>query len=62
MIRASRVEEDRAALDRGSNEKMAATIAIAKVDADHLTWQSTNRSLDGKAIPDSAVVKMKRAK
>jgi hypothetical protein len=32
------------------------------VDGDQLTWQSTKRSLDGKDLPDSAVVKMKRAK
>jgi uncharacterized protein (TIGR02246 family) len=41
---------------------LTATIVITKVDADHFTWQSTKRSLDGKELPDSDVVKMKRAK
>jgi uncharacterized protein (TIGR02246 family) len=43
-------------------KKGSATVTITKVDGDQLTWQSTKRSLDGKDLPDSAVVKMKRAK
>lgn len=35
---------------------------ITRVDADHLTWDSTKRMVDGKPIPDIAPVKMKRAK
>jgi anti-anti-sigma factor len=46
MIRASRVEEDRAALDRGSNEKMAATIDIADAMQLELAHEVTT---DGKA-------------
>ena len=46
MIRASRVEEDRAALDRGSNEKVAATIEIADVMQLELAHEV---STDGKA-------------
>ena len=46
MIRASRVEEDRAALDRGSNEKVAATIDIADVMQLELAHEVTT---DGKA-------------
>lgn len=46
MIRASRVEEDRAALDRGSNEKMAATIDIADDMQLELAHEVTT---DGKA-------------
>ena len=43
-------------------KKVSATIVITKVDADHFTWQSTKRTLDGKMLPDTDVVKMKRAK
>jgi len=43
-------------------KKVTATVVLTKVDADHFTWQSTKRSLDGKEIPDTEVVKMKRAK
>jgi uncharacterized protein (TIGR02246 family) len=43
-------------------KKVSATVVITKVDDDHLTWQSTKRSLGGQAAPDSDVVKMKRAK
>jgi anti-anti-sigma factor len=46
MIRASRVEEDRAALDRGSNEKVAATVDIADVMQLELAHEVTT---DGKA-------------
>ena len=46
MIRASRVEEDRAALDRGSNEKVAATIDIADAMQLELAHEVTT---DGKA-------------
>jgi uncharacterized protein (TIGR02246 family) len=43
-------------------KKGAATVTITKVDDDHLTWQSTKRTLDGQPAPDSDVVKMKRVK
>jgi uncharacterized protein (TIGR02246 family) len=43
-------------------KKVSATVVINKVDDDHLTWQSTKRSVDGKPAPDSDVIKMKRAK
>jgi len=43
-------------------KKVTATVVLTKVDADTFTWQSTKRSLDGKEIPDTEVVKMKRAK
>jgi hypothetical protein len=46
MIRASRVEEDRAALDRGSNEKVAATIDMADAMQLELAHEVTT---DGKA-------------
>ena len=43
-------------------KKLASVNVITKVDADHFTWQSTKRTVDGKAVPDTEVVKMKRAK
>jgi uncharacterized protein (TIGR02246 family) len=43
-------------------KKALATVTITRVDADHLSWQSTNRSVDGKALPNTELVKMKRAK
>jgi uncharacterized protein (TIGR02246 family) len=43
-----------------SGKKVSATNIVTKVDNDHLTWQSTRRSVDGKEIPDTEVVKMKR--
>jgi uncharacterized protein (TIGR02246 family) len=42
--------------------KMTATHAVKRVDADTITWQGTNRSIDGKAIPDMKEVRMKRIK
>jgi uncharacterized protein (TIGR02246 family) len=35
---------------------------ITRVDADHMTWQPTQVTVDGKPVPDGPVVKMKRAK
>jgi uncharacterized protein (TIGR02246 family) len=43
-------------------KKLMAANTITKVDADHATWQSTGRSMDGQAIPDSEAIKLKRAK
>jgi uncharacterized protein (TIGR02246 family) len=43
-------------------KKLMATNVVTRVDADHLTWQSTNRSVGGKRLPDTEVVKMKRVK
>lgn len=43
-------------------KKMSATVVITKVNDDHLTWQSTKRSVDGTSLPDSDVIKMKRSK
>jgi uncharacterized protein (TIGR02246 family) len=42
--------------------KVSATIVVTLVDADHFTWQSTQLSVDGKSVPDTGVVKMKRVK
>jgi uncharacterized protein (TIGR02246 family) len=43
-------------------QKITATNIVTKVDADHFTWQSTKRAADGKPIPDTEVVKLKRLK
>lgn len=43
-------------------KKITATVVITKVNDDHLTWKSTDRMVDGKAVPDSNLIKMKRAK
>lgn len=42
--------------------KVSSTNVITRVDADHFTWQSTKRKVDGKDTPDSPVVKFKRVK
>jgi uncharacterized protein (TIGR02246 family) len=41
-------------------KKISATNIVTFVDPGHLTWKSTQRSVDGKSLPDSEVVKMKR--
>jgi hypothetical protein len=41
-------------------KKLVATNILTRVDADHATWQSVKRTLDGKELPDTDVVKMKR--
>lgn len=41
---------------------MTSTTVVTRVDADTLTWQSKEQVMDGKALPDSPIVTMKRAK
>ena len=43
-------------------KKLAATNIVTHVGADAITWQSKDRTVDGKAVPDIKEVKMKRAK
>jgi uncharacterized protein (TIGR02246 family) len=43
-------------------KRASSTNTITKVDADTVTWQSTDRTLDGKAVPDIKEVRMKRVK
>lgn len=43
-------------------KKAAVTFVVTPVDADTLTWQARDRSVDGKALPDGREVKMKRVK
>ncbi len=42
--------------------KMTATNVLTKIDADHFSFQFTDRIVDGKPIPDDKPVKMKRVK
>jgi len=42
--------------------KMTQTNIITRVDADTLTWQGKDRTMDGKPMPDMKEVKMKRLK
>jgi uncharacterized protein (TIGR02246 family) len=46
----------------GDGKKVSMTNVLTKVDADHLSWQATKVSVDGKSVPDGALVKMKRVK
>jgi hypothetical protein len=54
VIKASAVLRD--------GKKMTATNVVTKIDADTIGWQSKDRTLDGKALPDVKEVKMKRVK
>jgi uncharacterized protein (TIGR02246 family) len=42
-------------------KKLAATNIITRSGPDTITWQSKDRTLDGKPLPDTAEIKMKRA-
>ncbi|MBX3379744.1 MAG: SgcJ/EcaC family oxidoreductase [Phycisphaeraceae bacterium] len=43
-----------------SGQKASATTVVTRVDPDTVTWQSKDQTLDGKPMPDSPVVTMKR--
>lgn len=43
-------------------KKISAINVVTRVDADRATWQMTNLNVDGKAMPDPAMIKMKRVK
>jgi uncharacterized protein (TIGR02246 family) len=45
-----------------AGKKLSATNIFTKVDDDHMTWQLTKLTVDGKAMPDPKLVKMKRVK
>ena len=45
-----------------SGHKLTSTTTVTRVDADTITWQSTDQKVDGKAIPDTQAVTMKRMK
>ena len=43
-------------------KQASATNIVTKTDDDHLTWQMTQLTVDGKSLPDPKPVKMKRVK
>ena len=43
-------------------KKVAATNVVKRLDADTVTWESRDRTLDGKEMPDIKAIKMKRRK
>lgn len=43
-------------------KKVVATNIVTHVDANTITWQSKDRTVDGKPVPDVKEIKMKRAK
>lgn len=43
-------------------KKVSLTNVVGKVDADHITWQVSQLSVDGQRMPAGAVVKLKRVK
>ena len=43
-------------------KKLAATNIVTRIDADTITWQSVNRTVDGNALPDTPIIRMKRVK
>lgn len=45
-----------------SGSRMTGTVTVTRIDPDTITWQGKDQQLDGKAIPDTPVIKMKRIK
>ena len=43
-----------------SGSLMTSTSVVSRIDPDTITWQSTERVLDGKPVPDSPVITMRR--
>ena len=43
-------------------KKASATVVIARVDENTLSLQSKDRTVDGKGVPDTAAIKLKRSK
>jgi uncharacterized protein (TIGR02246 family) len=43
-----------------AGQKVSATNVVTKTDDDHMTWQMTRLTVDGKTLPDPKPVKMKR--
>jgi uncharacterized protein (TIGR02246 family) len=41
-------------------KKVSSTTILTRVDANHATWQSIQRSMDGQALPDTPPMKIKR--
>lgn len=45
-----------------AGKKVSATNILTRIDDDHVTWQMTKITVDGKSMPDPQPVKMKRVK
>lgn len=45
-----------------SGDQVISTNVVTRVDADTITWQAKDVTVNGKAIPDTAVITMKRVK
>jgi hypothetical protein len=45
-----------------AGQKVSATNVVTKTDDDHMTWQMTKLTVDGKSMPDPKPLKMKRDK
>ncbi len=45
-----------------AGKKVTATNLVTKTDDDHMTWQVTKLTVDGKTVPDLTPVKLKRVK
>jgi uncharacterized protein (TIGR02246 family) len=43
-----------------AGQKVSATNVVTRTDDDHMTWQMTRLTVDGKSLPDPNPVKMKR--
>ncbi len=43
-------------------KKISATNIVTRIDAEDMTWQSKDRTVDGKPVPDIKEIKMKRVK
>ena len=43
-------------------KRVSATNVVTRTDDNHLTWQMTRLTVDGKSLPDPKPVKMKRVK
>jgi hypothetical protein len=41
---------------------VSATNVVMKTDNDHMTWQMTRLTVDGKSLPDPQPLKLKRVK
>jgi uncharacterized protein (TIGR02246 family) len=43
-------------------KKVTATSIVKQIDADTISWQSTERTMDGKVLPETKEIRMKRVK
>jgi hypothetical protein len=43
-------------------KKLTSTSVVTRLDSDTITWQSKDRTMDGKAVPDAKEIKLKRVR